>query len=60
MLGEWGKFNGYDEPMGAPDYSTLATFRAATADYPRVRKLLAARANAAQSALTKFERQNNL
>lgn len=55
MVRGLGKRNGYSEEMAPPGYSRALAFRAAAADWPRVRKILAERVAKAQSALAAFE-----
>jgi hypothetical protein len=58
MLNSWGRRNGYQEQLPPPDYAQLVAFKAAAADWPRVRKILAERVAKAQSALAAFEKNN--
>ena len=58
MVNGFGKRNGYGEEMAPPDASQLVAFKAAAADWPRVRKILTERVAKAQSALAAFETSN--
>ena len=60
FLEAWGKTTHIDGDTTPPDYSHLAAFKEAIADYPRVRAHLQEKLTKAQALLTNFIKDNNL
>ena len=60
LLTVWGLSHVDGSVYRAPDYSALPGIEAAIADFPRIRASLQDRLANAQTALSEFERQNDL
>lgn len=60
ILSSWAKhhFDGSAGPL--PDYSGITIYKEAVADFPRVREHLVAKLKDAETALSSFQRDNNL
>lgn len=60
MLTSWGTGHVDGSVDRPPSYQALVDIEAAIADYPRIREHLTAKVNAAESALSNFQRENKL